>query len=238
MLYFAPSMATVLARPAAERDFSYNNLSFCWKIKYFTSKLGSRVVGLSKVAEDTAVGRSHDDSPELLLLEVRPCGSGGDEAGLQVNVTDLVPVVVGDVGQRFVAQDSGVVDKNVDSAELSDCRVDDLVSLDHRVVIGHRDAASICNLLYDNIGGVGLTLAFEAASQVVYNHLCTALGCNYSRYTFSFTLTVTKLAKQERVLASQASASARHHNDSVIVSKCHSVNAKSLEQEEVRYQRQ
>lgn len=37
----------------------------------------------------------------------------GDETGLQVDITDFIPVIVSDVGNRFVTQNASVIDQNV-----------------------------------------------------------------------------------------------------------------------------
>ena len=92
------------------------------------AQLGGGVVSLSKVTIDTGTGGGVDDSSELLLSEVRPACLGTSEGSLKVDLHDDVPVGFRHLHERFVSQDTGVVDEDVDSPEGVDGGLDDVLS--------------------------------------------------------------------------------------------------------------
>jgi len=73
-----------------------------------------------------------------------------------VDLEYQVPVVVLHVLEAYVAQDAGVVDEHVDTAEALDGSVDDAVAELDRVVVGHGLAAGGLDLVDDDIGSLQL----------------------------------------------------------------------------------
>eukprot|EP00754_Rhynchopus_humris_P036759 Rhum_TRINITY_DN18852_c0_g1::Rhum_TRINITY_DN18852_c0_g1_i1::g.168597::m.168597 len=146
--------------------------------KAHKTHLGTRVVRLADVAEQAGGGGRAEDTAELLLKHVRPrCLRDGVRA-LQVHRHDEVPVVVGHLLEAAVAQDAGVVDHDVNAAEVLDrCRHDLLAELD-AVVVGRRLAANGADL-GDNLVGDAVAVAGRAlhgGTQVVDDDAGTAPG--------------------------------------------------------------
>jgi hypothetical protein len=71
-----------------------------------------------------------------------------------VNLVDEVPILVLHVLETDVAEDTCVVDQDVDTAECLNGSVDDLVAVLDAVVVGNRLAASGLDLVNDNIGSL------------------------------------------------------------------------------------
>ena len=63
-----------------------------------------------------------DDPAESLLAHEDGGGLGGREVALEVDGDDLVPLLLAHVEDHAVAEDAGVVDEDVDAAELVDAR--------------------------------------------------------------------------------------------------------------------
>ena len=117
-------------------------------------ELGGRVVGLAKVTEETGGGGGVDDATELLLAEVGPGGAGSLVGALDVDLEDEVPVLILHVLEGDVAEDTGVVDEDIDAAELLDGGLDDLVAVLDAVVVGDGLAASGLDLVDNHIGSL------------------------------------------------------------------------------------
>jgi hypothetical protein len=115
-------------------------------------ELGSRVVGLAEGAEETSSRGSVDDTAVLLLAKVWPCGPCALVCALDVDIDDEVPVLVGQVLEGDITQDTGVVDEDINAAEGLDGGLDDLLALGDRVVVGNGLAASGLDLVDNNIG--------------------------------------------------------------------------------------
>jgi hypothetical protein len=69
-----------------------------------------------------------------------------------VDIDDEVPVLVGQVLEGDITQDTGVVDEDINAAEGLDGGLDDLLALGNRVVVGNGLAASGLDLVDNNIG--------------------------------------------------------------------------------------
>jgi len=117
-------------------------------------ELGGRVVGLAEVAEKTSGRGGVDDTAILLLAEVRPGSAGGLVAALDVDLEDEVPVGILHVLEADIAEDTGVVDDDINAAELLDGSLDDLVAVLDAVVVGNGLAAGLLDLLNNNIGSL------------------------------------------------------------------------------------
>lgn len=120
-------------------------------------ELGGRVVGLAKVAVETGGGGGVDDTAVLLLAEVRPGGAGDLVGTVDVDLHDEVPVLILEVLEAGVAEDAGVVDDDVDTAESLDGGVDDLVTKLDRVVVGDGLATGGLDFVDDDIGSLWLS---------------------------------------------------------------------------------
>jgi hypothetical protein len=71
-----------------------------------------------------------------------------------VDLEDQVPILVLDILEADVSQDTSVVDEDVDTAERLDRSVDDLVAVLYRVVVCDGLSASLLYLVDDDIGGL------------------------------------------------------------------------------------
>lgn len=100
----------------------------------------SRVIRLPEVAVETGRAGGHDNATILLLLERCPGRLRALEAALQVHIVHQVPVLVRDAGETAIAQDSRIIDQNIDATEAVQSRLDDLLAVDHRIVVGDRNA--------------------------------------------------------------------------------------------------
>lgn len=120
---------------------------------YLISSL-TRVICLSKATEQTSCGCCVDDSAVLLLSEMRPCCSGTLVCTSDVDLHDQVPVGVLHVLEADVSENSGIVDQDVDSAKGRNGRVDDLVTVLDRVVVGDGLASGCLDLLDYYIRGL------------------------------------------------------------------------------------
>lgn len=71
-----------------------------------------------------------------------------------VNLHDQIPVLILHVLEADIAQDSGVVDEDMDPAEALDCGLDDGLSVLDTVVVGDCLSASILDLLDDIVSSL------------------------------------------------------------------------------------
>ncbi len=96
------------------------------------ARLGGAVVALADVAEQARRARRVDDPAADRLARlgaVAPVGGGvvqRTERALEVDVDDRVPLLLGHVDDHPVAQDPGVVDEDVELAEVVDRLLDQL----------------------------------------------------------------------------------------------------------------
>ena len=97
-----------------------------------------------------------------------------------MHVDDGLDHLGGEVVERLVTQDAGVVDDDVDGAERVDRGLDDslaAVSGGHRVGVGHGLATEIDDLLGDPLGRSGVaTLAADGTAEVVDHEPGAASG--------------------------------------------------------------
>lgn len=123
------------------------------------TELGGRVIGLAKVAVEAGSGRGIDDSAILLLSEKGPGGSRHLEGAVCVNLVNEIPVSVRQVLEGNVAENAGIVDDNVDRAKGLDGRLDNLFAKLDRVVVCDSLAASLDDLVNDEISSLERELA-------------------------------------------------------------------------------
>lgn len=117
-------------------------------------ELGGRVVGLTEAAEQAGGRSGVDDTAVLLLAEMGPGGAGALIGALDVDLHDEVPVLVLDVLEGDVAQDTGVVEEDIDAAKRLDGRLDDALAVLDAVVVGDGLAASGLDLVDDDISSL------------------------------------------------------------------------------------
>ncbi len=113
---------------------------------------GSGVVGLAEVAVDTTSRGSVNDTAILLLEEVGPSSLGDLVGTAQVNVEDGVPEAVVHVGKGLVAEDTGVVDNDVDAAESINSGLDNDLAVLGRSLDTDSLAAGLLDLLNNSVG--------------------------------------------------------------------------------------
>ncbi|MCY1427281.1 hypothetical protein D9M71_431210 [compost metagenome] len=116
------------------------------------ARLGSGIVALAKVAEDTGTGGGHDDAAVALVAHDRPYRVSQAERAFDVDVLDQVPLLFGHLVERGVAQDAGVVDEDIDGAECLQRGGDDLLALGHRMMVGNRFATHGTNFSDHGVG--------------------------------------------------------------------------------------
>jgi hypothetical protein len=59
------------------------------------------------------------------------------ESSLQMNSLNKIPIIVGRFSDRSISQDSGVVDDDVDAAEVVDRGFNQSFAVLDRIVVGH-----------------------------------------------------------------------------------------------------
>ena len=117
--------------------------------------LGGAVVALAEVAEDAGAGGREHDPAVVVLLHHAEGGLRDVERALQVHVEHDAEILGLELREGLVAQDAGVVDDDVDLAEVVDRGLHDRgAALGRRdgVVVGDGLAAGLVDLLHDLIG--------------------------------------------------------------------------------------
>jgi len=95
---------------------------------------------------------------------MRPGGARALVGALDVDLEDQVPVRILHVLEADVPEDAGVVDEHIDASEALDGRVDDLLAVLDRVVVGHGLSAGGLDLVDDDIGGLGEDVSSRRAT--------------------------------------------------------------------------
>ncbi len=114
--------------------------------------LGGSIVGLSEVAIDTACGSGVQDAAVLLLQHVRPSSLGDRVCAVQVNLVDDLPLVVGHVGKRLVAENARVVDDNVDATPSVNSSLDNGLTILDIGLVADSFTTKLLNLLHNIVG--------------------------------------------------------------------------------------
>ena len=87
-----------------------------------------------------------------------------------MDFSDEIPICVLHIAERDVPQDAGIIDEDVDGSKGLYRRFDNFFAKLDRVVVCNGLTASLFDLFYDDIGGLGrLAFAFERAPQVIDN---------------------------------------------------------------------
>lgn len=139
-------------------------------------ELGSRVVGLAEATEETGSRGGVDDTAVLLLSEVRPGGAGNLVGTGNVDLHDQVPVLVGEVLEADITENTGIVDDDVDAAESLDGSLDDLVAVLDAVVVGDSLAASGLDLIDNNVGSLIEEKRISLFIRVLLRHVTVSVS--------------------------------------------------------------
>jgi len=99
-------------------------------------------------------------------------GSLGDRVGtLEVNLVHQVPVGLFHLQKAHISQDAGVIDDNVDATKVINGRLDDGLTVLHRVVVGCCLATGLFDFLDHQISGLGTcALASVGGAEVIHDH--------------------------------------------------------------------
>ena len=128
--------------------------------------LGRGVVGLTEVSVNTAGRGGVEDASILLLQHVWPSSLCDGVRSEQVNLVDDIPLVVCHVGKGLVAEDTGVVDDNVDATPCVNSSLDDSLAVLNISLVANSLTTEFLNFL-NNIVRV---------DQIVDNDLCASLS--------------------------------------------------------------
>ncbi len=136
------------------------------------AQLRGGVVGLSEGSVESRAGRSVHDPAEALLLHDGPGRAGGLEGAFEVHLHDQVPVEVRHFAETHIAENAGVVDQHVHTAESLHRGINDFVSELDGVVIGDGLAAEFSDF-FDDFVGVFCSgcVSFHVTAQIVDDHL-------------------------------------------------------------------
>ena len=109
---------------------------------------------MAKRTKQTCSRCGADQSSILLLSEIGPSGTSTLVCSPDVNLHDQIPVLILYVLEANVTEDAGVVDENVNAAEVLDGGFDDCLAILNAVVVGHSLSAGFSDLIDDYIGGL------------------------------------------------------------------------------------
>lgn len=73
-----------------------------------------------------------------------------------MDLHDQVPVLILDVLEADISQDTGIVDEDIDSAESTDGSLDDALAVLDRVVVGDGLSARGLDLVDDDVGSLSI----------------------------------------------------------------------------------
>lgn len=107
---------------------------------------------MAKVTVQTSSRSGVDDTTILLFSEVGPGGTGNLVGTIDVDLHDEIPVLILEVLETGVTEDTSIVDEDVDAAESLDGSLDNLVTKLDAVVVGDSLATGGLDLVDDNIG--------------------------------------------------------------------------------------
>lgn len=89
-----------------------------------------------------------------------------------MHLHDQIPIRILHVLEADIAQNTGIVDQDIDAAECFDRRLDDSVSVLDTVVVGNRLAARLLDLVNDNISSLVKHMsAFICPCQLAQNSI-------------------------------------------------------------------
>lgn len=103
-----------------------------------------------------------------------------------MNLENEVPILVLDILEADVSQDTGVVDQNIDTTKALDRGVDNLVAVFYGVIVCNGLAAGILYFIDDYIGGlVGRKGQLREKKELAGQVLATTAGTNVILGRFS-----------------------------------------------------
>lgn len=129
-------------------------------------QFGSSIVGLSEVPVDTARRCGINDTPILLLQKDGPSSFGYFVGSVEMNRHNLVPLFIGHCSERFVTQDTSIVDDDVNCAEGLHTGFDDSFAILNGMLIAHSLSTSLADLCNSGVG----------VHNVIYNHRSAEFG--------------------------------------------------------------
>lgn len=150
MLYLAPSLARVSVKPT----WPSLAASLVSHVSSDTDTTHTRVVSLTEATEQTGGRSSVHNTAILLFTEVGPGGSSTLVGTIGVDLVDQIPVLILHILKADIAQDTGVVNQDVDAAEVLDSGVDDAFTVLDAIVVGNGLAAGSSNLVDYNVRGL------------------------------------------------------------------------------------
>lgn len=116
----------------------------------------TRIVGLAKIAKKSRARRRVEDATVSLFPEIRPGSFRTLPRASDMDGHDQIPVMVRHVLEADVTEDAGIVDQDVDAAEVLNGRLNDLVAVDDIVVVSHCPTARRDDLSDDLVGKLRL----------------------------------------------------------------------------------
>ena len=143
------------------------------------AKLGSAIIGLSKVSVEPSRRRGHQDAAISLVAHGVPnrlCAVGGTH---DMHLKHEVEIRHIHLGKALVTQDTSVVDQNVHAAKglfRLGYHFNHLLKFSDATAIGHSFAASGLDFLNDLCRGIRCACTIACAAQIVHHHFCAALG--------------------------------------------------------------
>jgi hypothetical protein len=111
----------------------------------------TRVVGLAEGAEQAGSGRRANETSILLLPEVRPCGACALVCSIDVHLIDEVPIRLLHVLEADIAQNTRIVDQDIDATEVVDGSLDNVLAILNRIVVGNSLSALRLDLVDNGI---------------------------------------------------------------------------------------
>lgn len=85
---------------------------------------------------------------------MRPCGASAFVAALDVDAEDEIPIGILHVLEADIAEDTGIVNEDIDAAESLDGRLNNSVTIFDAVVICDGLSASGLDFVDDDIGSL------------------------------------------------------------------------------------
>lgn len=121
---------------------------FCKSLsKSVKGELGSRVVDLSKATEKSSSRRSVDNSSKTLFSHDVPGSSAAAVSTVNVNLENEIPILILHFLEWDISQNTRIVQKDVDLAEVVNSSLDDFISKLDRVIVGDCNSTLFLNFL-------------------------------------------------------------------------------------------
>mmetsp|Transcript_4242 Transcript_4242/g.11996 ORF Transcript_4242/g.11996 Transcript_4242/m.11996 type:complete len:249 (-) Transcript_4242:110-856(-) len=152
---------------------SFKSTRFC---EAHDATLRGGIVHLPEVAVHASSRRHVHDSTKTVLYHVRPSSLSALVDTFEMHGVNEVPIIFGHLGERNIPKDTSIVDEDVHSAKGLNSRLDDFVSIFHRIVICLCRCTHCTQFLHNHVGGpCARTAATVASTQIVHHHFRAAL---------------------------------------------------------------